>query len=142
MQREEGEEVRRGRGEESEEVRRERGEECEEVRRGRGEESEEVRRGRGEEGGEGKRWRKYEYLLSCTCVDSLTRVLSKLSSALKKHTDGRQCCGQTVVDLHSPGREEWEIEVGLQGGRRVQHAVREESGVILTESSFHSLPIL
>ena len=66
-------------------------------------------------GGSGKR-EGNEYLVSCTCVDSLTRVLSKLSSALKKHTGGQQHCGQSVVDLHSPGREEWEIEVGLQGG--------------------------
>ena len=59
-----------------------------------------------------------EYLMSCICIDSMTRVLSKLSSALKKHTGGQQHCGQSVVDLHSPGREEWEIEVGLQGGGR------------------------
>ena len=69
-----------------------------------------------------------EYLMSCACVDSLTRVLSKLSSALKKHTDGQQHWGQSVVDLHSPGREEWEIKVGLQGGGRVQRAVREGWG--------------
>ena len=76
-----------------------------------------------------------EYLMSCICIDSMTRVLSKLSSALKKHTGGQQYCGQSVVDLHSPGREEWEIEVGLQGGGRregreegVQHAVREGWG--------------
>ena len=65
--------------------------------------------------GSGKR-EGNKYLVSRTCIDSLTRVLSKLSSALKKHTGGQQHCGQSVVDLHSPGREEWEIEVGLQGG--------------------------
>ena len=74
---------------------------------------------REERGGGGSEKREgNEYLVSRTCVGSLTRVLSKLSSALKKHTGGQQHCGQSVVDLHSPGREEWEIEVGLQGGGR------------------------
>lgn len=47
----------------------------------------------------------------------MTRLLSKISSALQKHIHCRWHGGggEVVVDLHmhSPGREKWEVEVHI-----------------------------
>ena len=51
----------------------------------------------------------------CSITVGVTRLLSKLSSALERHVHCRWHGGdeEVAVDLRSPGREQWEVEVHL-----------------------------